>query len=77
MDNHRWSGWPGAWCLDCGISDPLEFCIANHEVKVADANGWPNWPCDACKPLCEAPCPEPGSNRYNPYVKNKNKGLQG
>jgi len=16
---HRWSGWPGAWCLDCGI----------------------------------------------------------
>lgn len=20
-DTHRWSGWPGAWCLDCGITD--------------------------------------------------------
>jgi hypothetical protein len=26
---HRWSGWPGAWCLDCGISDPTEQGIAD------------------------------------------------
>lgn len=28
---HRWSGWPGAWCLDCGMKDPTEYCQANHE----------------------------------------------
>lgn len=21
---HRWSGWPGPWCLDCGIEGPEE-----------------------------------------------------
>lgn len=21
---HRWSGWPGAWCLDCGVDCPTE-----------------------------------------------------
>lgn len=21
---HHWSGWPGAYCLNCGISDPRE-----------------------------------------------------
>jgi len=26
---HRWSGWPGAFCLDCGIEDPMEFAAAN------------------------------------------------
>lgn len=25
---HRWSGWPGAFCLDCGIGDPVEECLA-------------------------------------------------
>ena len=24
---HRWSGWPGAWCLDCGAEDPNELCL--------------------------------------------------
>jgi hypothetical protein len=24
MSEHRWSGWPGAWCLDCGAPDPRE-----------------------------------------------------
>ena len=24
---HRWSGWPGAWCLDCGALDVDELCI--------------------------------------------------
>ena len=24
---HRWSGWPGAFCLVCGIDDPDEWCI--------------------------------------------------
>ena len=27
---HRWSGWPGAFCLDCGVPDPIEECIASE-----------------------------------------------
>ena len=27
-DTHRWAGWPGAFCLDCGIEDPVEIAIA-------------------------------------------------
>ena len=26
--DHKWSGWPGAYCLICGIDDPDEICIA-------------------------------------------------
>lgn len=25
--DHRWSGWPGAYCLDCFADDDMEFCI--------------------------------------------------
>lgn len=25
---HRWSGWPGAFCLDCGCEDPTEVAVA-------------------------------------------------
>ena len=25
---HRWSGWPGAVCLDCGVEDQTEYCVA-------------------------------------------------
>lgn len=28
MKVHRWSGWPGAYCLDCGVEDQLEIAIA-------------------------------------------------
>lgn len=27
MPDHRWSGWPGAWCLDCGDPDPMELAL--------------------------------------------------
>ena len=26
--HQRWSGWPGAYCLDCGADDPQELAIA-------------------------------------------------
>ena len=60
--NHRWSGWPGAWCLDCGREDPLERALADGKV---DDNGvvLP----DALSEEDKKPCPEPGSNRHNPY----------
>jgi hypothetical protein len=25
---HRWSGWPGAWCLACGKEDGQEIDLA-------------------------------------------------
>lgn len=28
MGNHRWSGWPGAFCLYCGAEDLEETAIA-------------------------------------------------
>jgi hypothetical protein len=32
--DHRWSGWPGAWCQDCGTSDMREECLAKdgHDI---------------------------------------------
>lgn len=27
---HNWSGWPGAYCLKCGINDPGEQAIADE-----------------------------------------------
>lgn len=75
MTDHRWSGWPGAWCLDCGVEDQREVCLAgacgvDHVFSVgpyADENGDPL--CNAVNPeLCrQGPCLEPGSGRYDPY----------
>ena len=28
MNSHRWSGWPGAFCLKCGYEDAVENAIA-------------------------------------------------
>lgn len=59
---HRWSGWPGAWCLDCGIEDQMEACIANH------SHGPPYDEMGVSVDLCQnPPCPEPGSRRFDPY----------
>lgn len=56
---HRWSGWPGAWCLDCGIEDPMEVTMSNStdEEEILST---------------EVPeCLTPNSNKFNPYVKEK------
>lgn len=26
-DRHRWSGWPGAVCVDCGVEDAAENAL--------------------------------------------------
>ena len=28
--NHWWSGWPGAYCMGCGMSYPPEICLAEN-----------------------------------------------
>lgn len=54
---HRWSGWPGAWCLDCGCDDANEIALADGKYDFDnpdDLNG---------------ECPEPGSKRHDPYAR--------
>jgi hypothetical protein len=55
--SHRWSGWPGAWCLDCGIEDPREICLADGHDDDCQLSG--------CTP---GDCLEPGSKRHDPYA---------
>lgn len=28
--SHRYSGWPGAYCLSCGSEDPMEIALADN-----------------------------------------------
>jgi hypothetical protein len=60
--NHRWSGWPGAWCLDCGQDDPAEIALADGKFD-DDGLLLP----DALRPEDVQPCTEPGSGRFDPY----------
>lgn len=53
MIQHRWSGWPGALCLDCFVDDQNEICISVHDVlltcvygHVMCENGHPMQDCD-------------------------------
>lgn len=54
---HRFSGWPGAWCLDCGQED-------KNEIALLD----PDFDFDNIQDLNDD-CLEPGSNKHNPYFK--------
>jgi hypothetical protein len=64
MTEHRWSGWPGAWCLDCGREDPMEVALAEGRC---DADGNVILTPDD---LAAMECVEPGSNRHNPYTRS-------
>lgn len=68
MKDHNWSGWPGAWCLDCGAEDQREICLAqacgvDHIFTGHEPEDYVITP-----PICEnTPCLEPGSRRHDPY----------
>ena len=32
IKEHRWNGWPGAICLDCGAEDKREICVADGHL---------------------------------------------
>lgn len=63
---HRWSGWPGAWCLDCGADDPMDTALANGDVDYME-EGFKIKP-DKVEQYRLGPCPEPGSKRHDPYA---------
>lgn len=68
---HRWSGWPGAWCLDCGISDAREQCVSEHDTIITCVEG--HFMCTeghemgTCTDHQTHPCPSPGSRQFDPY----------
>jgi hypothetical protein len=70
MTDHRWSGWPGAWCLDCGCGDPAEDAVCDTAFDVYEGK-WDSpeaeaaWQARNSEAL--AGCPSPGSNKHNPY----------
>ena len=72
MAEHRWSGWPGAWCLDCGAEDAGEACLAEDCYCVIS--------CVEGHVQCEehpkaepkarhrnTDCPTPGAGNFDPY----------
>jgi hypothetical protein len=72
MNQHRWSGYPGAWCLDCGQEDQNEICVAEHNRLLECTHG--HWMCDQHPPLgCDehknGPCYHAGEGLADPYRK--------
>lgn len=56
LDEHRWSGWPGGYCRDCGIVDPTETCMTEGHIMFGlDAHGEP-----VIQELCKRPECRPG-----------------
>ena len=59
---HRWDGWPGAVCMNCGEEDPIEVCMVDCSKST-----WIDCECadlDHCTICCGtglvrfSPCPE-------------------
>lgn len=76
LPRHNWSGWPGAWCLNCGCGDPYELGMADGWIDFKD-DGVSNQglevvvdPAYVMQLGLMMICPEPGSNRHNPYITN-------
>lgn len=67
---HNWSGFPGAWCLNCGAECWTEICVGTCDVAPLDIEGYPD-PGQCPVHGNQPPCPEPGSNRNNPYIKRE------
>ena len=42
-----WSGWPGAWCMKCGVDDPEELCTGSGCSCICHEAMW-----DAYEKLC-------------------------
>jgi len=49
---HHWSGWPGAHCLDCGIEDPAEICLADRHGDNCTRKECQHTPCTMSNMLC-------------------------
>jgi hypothetical protein len=73
MAEHRWSGWPGAWCLDCGAEDAGEACLAEECFGVISCVRGHTQCTDHPQAECRhknTPCPTPGAGNFDPYKHN-------
>jgi hypothetical protein len=71
MVHHRWAGWPGNFCLDCGIDDPVEIAIADN-LYDPETQTWKDTPeAHRLRELSHKDCPEPGSHRHDPYFNHR------
>lgn len=75
MTHHRWSGWPGAWCLDCGMPDLDECALADGGLNFRDDSYdkesviiWSDEGRELLSYALNTNCPEPGSQRFDPYA---------
>lgn len=66
MVEHRWSGWPGAWCLDCGCDDPREIALAEGRFDADDEGNT-----HVSVTAEQMTCAEPGSGRHDPYERRR------
>lgn len=60
---HLWGGWPGNTCLDCGLRDRLEECVAVHNDGVYCVEGHilcGQHPRRECPEHANPPCPRYG-----------------
>lgn len=64
---HRWSGWPGAYCLDCGGEHWLELALGCADCYVPDpALNAHQQTITFCRDHEPYDCPCPGSKRHEP-----------
>lgn len=63
---HRWSGWPGAYCMDCGAEDKREYCphspsctTCGGSGKQRDVSSRQMEDCDICCGTGAAVCQDP------------------
>lgn len=56
---HRWSGWPGAFCMLCGIEDPSELALVDDPY-----NTW-MYHQPSC-PFCPHTAPDTNPYRISP-----------
>ena len=52
---HRWSGWPGATCMNCGAEHTLEYAIGMNWYD-PDTNGWVTQDHQRLIELCDNHC---------------------
>jgi hypothetical protein len=73
--HHRWSGWPGAYCLKCGMdapepeTEPNWVCNCDDQMwdYIAEGRQGPK-PTGCSSPYCilkPRPCPECGHEEMN------------
>jgi len=64
QQEHRWSGWPGAMCLDCGAEDKREICVSVHEWDPEKGTTCTREECQ------NGYCPYPGAALFDAYRRN-------